>query len=141
VIVVWDTAALIKRYITEDGSERVNQAWDDAGQVAASWLAEAEMLAVFARKRREAAIDATLLDQAERNFLIDWPSFIRIEASRVSSLLQALHRSYALRGADSIHLATALLLRRLAQDDQVHFATADERLAKAATTEKLDVLP
>jgi predicted nucleic acid-binding protein len=74
-------------------------------------------------------------------FLADWPTFTAIEPHRVSSLLPTLHRAHILRGADSIQLATALVARSLAQGEEIIFATADERLAKAAKDEGLTIIP
>lgn len=141
MILVLDTSALIKRYITEDDSERVNATWNNANTHCASWITEAEALATFARKRREGVLNAKDLDAAELRFLNDWPAFTRIEPYRISSLLPNLHRAYPLRGADSIHLATALLLRFLLPGEEIIFGTADGKLAVAAQLEKLKVIP
>ena len=141
MILVFDTSALIKRYITESDTDVINAAWTTAGLLAASWITEAEMLATFARKRREAVLPADGIDTAERRFLADWPGFVRVEPYRVSTLLPGLHRTYSLRGADSVHLATAVLLRSLTPEETIAFATADDRLVSAAKGEGVDVLP
>lgn len=141
MILVFDTSALIKRYIAESDSDRVNAVWTTADLLCASWVTEAEMLATFARKRREGILDLPALDTAESCFRADWSTFTRVEPFRISHLLLGLHRAYPLRGADSIHLATALLLRGLLPDNQVVFATADERLIKSAITEGIAVIP
>ncbi|CAK0756102.1 putative PIN domain-containing protein [Gammaproteobacteria bacterium] len=141
MIVVFDTSALIKRYIAETDSNHVNTAWSTAKMLCASWITEAEMLATFARKRREAIVNPADLGAAEYCFLADWPTFVRVEPYRISSLLPMLHRTHPLRGADSIHLATALTLRNLLQHDGIIFGTADDRLIKAAKTEGLEVMP
>lgn len=141
MILALDTSALIKRYISEDDSETIQAIWTSATHLSASWILEAEMLATFARKRREGIIPATDLDAAERHFLTDWLSFIRVEPYRVSMLLPGLHRAYSLRGADSIHLASTILLRTLIPNETITFATADQRLATAANVEGLVTLP
>jgi predicted nucleic acid-binding protein len=125
VIIYFDTSALVKRYVAEAGSEVALTLWASATELAASQILYAEMTATFARKRREQPGSAVLLDQAQQAFRDDWEGIHRIPVDdAVNRRVDVLLSQHPLRGADSIHLASALLLRDLVQD-QVTFACAD----------------
>jgi predicted nucleic acid-binding protein len=141
VIIYFDTSALVKRYVAEAGSEVALTLWESATVLAASQILYAEMTATFARKRREQPGSAVLLDQAQQAFRDDWEGMHRIPVDdAVNRRVDVLLSQHPLRGADSIHLASALLLRDLVQD-QVTFACADSALVAAAKHEGLLTAP
>jgi uncharacterized protein len=112
VIVFFDTSALIKRYLAETDSDAVAELWSNATLAAASQLLYAEMIATFARKRREEPSNAAVIDQRQQAFRTDFQTLIRIALDddvhrRVDDLLAR----HPLRGADSVHLASATLVR------------------------------
>ena len=99
------------------------------------------MAATFARKRREQSPSAAVLDQAHKTFLADWADLVRI------ALDDDIHRRtddllgrHPLRGADAVHLASAVLVRDVLQEP-VTFACADAALVRAARAEGLLVAP
>lgn len=141
MIVYFDTSALLKRYVAEVDSAAIAELWSKALMIAASQIAYAEAAAAFARRKREQPQDAAALDQAQQLFRSDWTGLHRIAVDeetdrRVDDLLGR----HALRSADAIHLASALLLRDLAQAE-VTFACADAALRAAARAEGLAVAP
>lgn len=141
MIVFFDTSALIKRYLEEAGSDAVAKLWSSATLAAASQLLYAEMIATFARKRREEPSNAAVLDQRQQAFRTDFQTLTRIALDddvhrRVDDLLGC----HPLRGADAIHLASALLVRDALQQ-AVTFACADAKLVAAARAEGLSVEP
>lgn len=141
MIAYFDTSALIKRYITEDGTPAVCACWDAADIVVSCWLLYPEMIATFARKRREALIPADQLDNAEHSFRRDWLSFARVACDDdLIQRLDALHTRHALRGADSTHLAAAMKYRDLCAET-ITFACADIQLRAAALKEGLTAAP
>ena len=141
MIVYFDTSALVKRYVAEPDSAAVLDLWERTVLIAASQLLYAEMSATLARKRREQPGSAPLLDQAERAFRDDWPTLYRIPVDdEINRRVDDLLTRHALRGADAVHLASALLLRHLAEDT-VHFACADAALVDAAGAEGLQTQP
>ncbi len=140
MIVYFDTSALIKRYLAEADSDVIAELWANADRMASSQLLYAEMSATFARKRREQPAHSRLIDEAHRTFVADWITLERIPIDdevngRVDGLM-----THPLRGADAVHLASALRLRELAQDE-VTFACADVALKAAAHAEGLIVSP
>jgi uncharacterized protein len=141
VIVYFDTSALVKLYFAEADSEAVLELWSKASLLTSSQLLYAEMGATFARKRREQAPSAALLDHARKTFLVDWVNLVRI------ALDDDIHRRtddllgrHPLRGADAVHLASALLVRDVLQEP-LTFACADVRLIDAARAEGLLIAP
>lgn len=141
MIVYFDTSALLKRYIAETDSDAVLNLWKDAALAVSSQLLYAEMIATFARKLREQPASAALIDAARQTFCDDWNTLYRISINDdVNRRVEALLARHALRGADSVHLASALLMRDLTADE-VTFACADVALLKAARAEGLALAP
>lgn len=141
MIVYFDTSALVKRYVVEAGSDAVTALWNNSQPPASSWLLYAETTAAFARRRRERSAPVAEIDNAHRLFRNDWLRFHRIPIDdEVNALVDALLARHPLRGGDAVHLASALHLRELAQDD-VTFACADIALNAAARAEGLAVSP
>ena len=141
MIVFFDTSALIKRYLAESGSDAVAELWNNATLAAVSQLMYAEMIATFGRKRREEPTNAAVIDQQQQAFRTDFQTLTRIALDddvhrRVDDLLAR----HPLRGADSVHLASATLVRDVLQE-QVTFACADAKLVTAARAEGLAVAP
>ena len=137
----FDTSALVKRYITEDGTPAVCACWDAADVAVSCWLLYPEMIATFARKRREAVIATALIDTAEAAFRRDWFTLARVACDDdLIRRVDALHVRHALRGADSTHLAAALKYRDLCGEPLI-FVCADVQLRTAALTEGLALVP
>lgn len=141
MIVYFDTSALLKRYVIETGSDAVAALWKEATVMATSQVLYAEVAASFARKRREQPANASLLDQAQQMFRKDWTGLHRIDVDdAVNRQVDELLGRHPLRGADAIHLASALLLRDLVKVS-VTFACADIALVNAARAEGLTIAP
>lgn len=135
-----DASALVKRYVKEDGSERVTAMVLREGPVATATIAYAEVFAAFARRHREGGISPRRYATLQRNFAREWPAHIRV-ALRDDVLVRArdLVRRHPLRAYDAVHLATALDLQ-VALGEPVTFVAADGRLLDAAARERLGVM-
>ena len=141
MIVYFDTSALLKRYVAEVGSDAITALWKEASVKATSQILYGEVAASFARKRREQPANAAVLDQAQQTFRGDWAGLHRIDVDdEVNRHVDDLLSRHPLRGADAIHLASALVLRDLAKD-HVTFACADIALVNAARAEGLGIAP
>ncbi len=139
MIVYFDTSALVKRYLAEADSDAILELWKNAWLIASSQLLYSEMSATFARKRREQPASSALIDSMQKTFRDDWNTLYRISLnSELNQRVDSLLTRHALRGADAVHLASALHLRDLAQDD-VTFACADHALTNAARLEGLTI--
>lgn len=133
-----DTSALVKVYISEPGSERMREAAAGDEPKVASVLAFAEMHATFARRRREELLTPSELEQVQRDFGDDWERLTRISVGdAVLRLVPGLCERHPLRGADAVHLASALLLHK--EGLKVVFACSDRNLLGSAVAEGLRV--
>lgn len=132
MILFCDTSALLKLYITEDGSEAVKAKMIEAEAVAVCRIAWAEAFAAFARRVRDVPEDAAVIEHAKTALAQDWPNFIVMEVTQ-----QLVERAadyadtFALRGYDSVQLAAAFELGRA--ESPICFACFDTRLNKAAS--------
>jgi uncharacterized protein len=133
VTVYLDTSSAIKLYVAEDGSDSVNTLVRGAGVVATSAVTYTEARAALARLRREGALTAAKLRSARRDLDDQWPSFVSIVATNALCRVAGdLAEKYALRGFDSIHLASFAEVARRAGPRQTQFSSFDDRLNEAA---------
>lgn len=133
MIVYFDTSALVKAYIAEDGSSDVLALLNLPDlQPGSLLLLEVEMAAALGKAARLLRLEQDTLARAWEGFLRDWEAFARIEVSeplvrRAAQL--ALEQS--LRGYDSLHLASALTWQEYLGEPLI-LATFDRELWQAA---------
>lgn len=131
MILYLDTSALIKFYISEEGSQEVAAAVREADALASSTLAYPEALATLARVLREKRLTEDEHARARDAFNSDWQSYTRLSLSDDAALLAGtLAERYPLKGADAVHLASAYLLNELY--GEVRFMAFDKQLVRAA---------
>ncbi len=136
-----DTSVAVKLYVLEPGTDETKAAIAAASLVATSRVAYAEAMAAFARKLRERDLTLKHYRQTVRDFRTDWDRYFLVEVSQqVVEWAGELARRRHLRGYDSIHLASAIELRRRTTSP-VLFLTADLNLWTAARTEGLKTKP
>ena len=105
-----------------------------------SKIGYAEICAAFGRKNRENPQDRKIHLKAFQDFQADWMLLTVVEVGdELLPVIKDLTERYPLRGADAIHLASALWLRRVSQD-AITFVTADSRLLEAAHKERIEVV-
>jgi predicted nucleic acid-binding protein len=128
VIVYLDTSALVKLYAEEEESgELVRQAVDEAERIATSTVAYAEARAGLARKEREGVFTKAGHRGAVEDLDNDWPTYARLIVSdTLSRRAGELAERHALRGYDSVHLASALRFAERFED--LRFLAFDDRL-------------
>ncbi len=132
MILYLDTSALFKLYVDEAGSDAVHAAVAAAETVAACRIAWAEAMSALARREREVSADQDALEQARQALRTDWPRFLVVDVSqRVVEQAGEFADTFALRGYDSVQLASAYLTQQRVQQP-VAFACFDKRLSKAA---------
>ena len=106
-----DTSALAKRYVQEPGSEELEIFFSSGvAEVVVSTLAFPEFGAALGRKVREKEIPKKEAANALEEFELDWNDlFIKIPVTEdIARSAVSLAVQYPLKGADAIHLATAL---------------------------------
>jgi len=138
LILFLDTSVLVKLYIAEPGSERMREATAQEEPIAASLLAFAEIHATFARRRREELLLAPELEELQLRFAEDWEELMQVPVgAETLAFVPGLCERHPLRGADAVHLASALLLRR--EGLEILFACSDRNLLGAAAAEGLAI--
>ena len=129
MIAYFDTSALLKLVIAEDGADQAELLWQSVGEVVVSRLAWPEAVAALAAAQR----GRRLTDEDHRTAIgalrlcFDRCTTISV-ADRLVDHAANLAADLHLRAADAIHLATALAVM---EADSL-FVTWDRRLRLAA---------
>jgi predicted nucleic acid-binding protein len=141
LIAYLDTSALVKLYVSEDGSRALRAYASRAEALATSVVAYAEARAAFGRLLRSGGTGPRQHGRRLRRLNLDWDDYLRIELMpevvREAGDLAELH---ALRGFDSIHLASALWLKERTAS-ALAFAAYDRRLHTAAALAGMTTYP
>jgi len=136
-LIYLDSSALIKNYSQEPGTHRVREILSGADGCSISKIGYAEICAAFGRKGRENPKDRRVHLIGFQRFQEDWKLLHIVELEDdLLPVICGLTEKHPLRGADAIHLASALWLERVLRDE-VTFVAADGRLLEAARDEKL----
>jgi len=139
-----DTSALAKLYVHEPHSTDVADAVQTADAIATSLLAYPEMRASLARAKREHRLSAADYHAALTTFLEDWEHMAIIDTHEtIMKSAGSLAEQHALRGADAIHLASALYIAPPHGTDrgQLQFLAFDKALTVGAHRESLTLYP
>ena len=142
----FDSSALVKRYVHEQGSVWVRGTTANASGhlIHISLLTVAEIASALARRHREGSVSASERDRLFGAFLVDCARsylLLRVEEDVIQRAV-GLVNEYPLRTADAIQLSTAMLLSQALQEAQfapVIVASADDRILQAASHEGLPV--
>ena len=137
-IVYFDSSALVKLVVEEAGSDLAAAMWDGCDAALSSRLAYPEVCAALAAAGRNHDLDQAALATAEQAWEEYWSSARPVELTMlVERHAGQLARLHALRGADAVHLASALAIG----DPELIFAVWDERLHAGARAADLRVAP
>jgi predicted nucleic acid-binding protein len=130
-----DSSAWVKRYFDEAGSSRVRQLFAQHETLGCSPLGLIEIGSTMARKRTAGEVKPEEFEGKRTSLLKDWRHFLRMEmtAAVVERALDASD-THGLRGADSVHLASALILKEELEleSQEFTFVTSDRELKVAA---------
>ena len=137
-VVYFDASALVKLVVEESGSDLAARLWDRCDAALSSRLGYVEVCSALAASRRRDDLSQPELESALADLDTFW-SFVRaVELTeQVRREAGQLARAHALRGADAIHLASALAVG----DSQLLMAVWDRQLAAGARTSGLAVSP
>ena len=137
-LVYFDSSALVKLVVDEVGSDLAADLWDGCDAALASRLAYPEVRAALAAAGRNHDLSEDDLDTAERAWEHYWAAVRPVElTAAVERHAGQLARTRALRGADAVHLASALALA----DPDLIIAVWDRRLHAGAAAAGLQVAP
>jgi uncharacterized protein len=133
-----DSSALVKRYTAESGSAKVAALIEGDHKIAVSWLAIPEALSAIARRAKGGSMRAKELAAIRDQLNQDSQRFLIVEvAGAPVDGIETLIARHALRGADSIHLSTALWLGK-ATKTPITFVASDNELLNAARSNRLE---
>jgi hypothetical protein len=133
-LVYFDSSALVKLVVEETGTELAAALWDGCDAALASRLAYPEVRAALAAAARNHDFDDDKLAAVEEAWEEYWAAIRPVElTAAVEQRAGHLAGEHALRGADAVHLASALAIG----DPDLVVAVWDRRLhagARAAGT-------
>lgn len=103
-----DSSALVKRYIEEDGSDKVNALLEERSVAAASRLAYPEILAAITRRHKAKVIETGACERIKKAFKFDWASFVMVEFHRdVFQLIDGIINKYPMPQDGAVQVAAA----------------------------------
>jgi uncharacterized protein len=137
-LVYFDSSALVKLVVEEAGSKLVAELWDNCDAALSSRLAYPEVRAALAASARNHDLSDDDLVAAENAWEEFWAATRRVELTfGVEQQAGQLAKSRALRGADAVHLASALAI----SDPDLVVAVWDRRLHAGALAAGIRVAP
>jgi predicted nucleic acid-binding protein len=137
-IVYFDSSALVKLLVEEEGTDLATRLWDGCDVAVASRLAYPEVRAALAAAARNHDLDSDELATAEQDWTEYWAAIRPVELTpAVEQHAGQLAGKYALRGADAVHLASALALG----DPELITAVWDRRLRAGARAAGVALAP
>ncbi|MGB6604757.1 MAG: type II toxin-antitoxin system VapC family toxin [Steroidobacteraceae bacterium] len=136
----WDSSALLPLLVDESTRERLVARLEEDGEVLSWWGTPVEIASALARREREQLLTADDVSRtlaALRELAASWHEIVPSDTVRRTA--ERLLRTHALRGADSLQLAAALIA---ADHDpgSLELVCLDERLTLAARREGFTVL-
>lgn len=138
-----DASAWVKRYYQEDGTSWVQNLFVHKQILACSSLGMIEVVATLSRKLKALEITPSQFKLKAQELEDDWKHFIQIQMTdEIVNIAKELTKKLSLRGSDSVHLSSALLLQRRFEkkSEQLVMVTSDYELKEAAKSSRLDVI-
>lgn len=138
MIVYVETSAILKPFLEEPGRDAVLRLWTEATVLMSSVLTYPEARAALVAAARDRRLTRAHHQRAVSELELWWSEVNPVTVGRPIAAAAGLDaESFALKGCDAVHLATA----RLAGPAGIVFATFDRRLAEAARSAGLAVSP
>jgi predicted nucleic acid-binding protein len=139
-----DSSAVVKRYVTESGSDWIRSLSDPDAQnpLIIARIAWVEVLSALARRQREGSLTGDDVAQAIRTFRYDLDmQYQVVELDRaLAATAGELVVRHPLRAYDAVQLASALRIQTNLEQNGVSglaFVSADDRLLAIAQVEGL----
>lgn len=137
-LVYFDASALVKLVVDEEGSDLAAALWDGCDSALSSRLSYPEVRSALAAAAREHRIDTRSLKRVQRDWERFWSTIQPVELSAaVEHHAGDLASALSLRGADAVHLASALALEL----PDLIVAVWDHRLREGVLSSGLRVAP
>jgi predicted nucleic acid-binding protein len=137
-LVYFDASALVKLVVEEDGSELATALWDGCDRALSSRLSFPEVCSALAAATRDHRIATRSLAKARRDLERFWSAVQPVELTpAVERHAGELASAHSLRGADAVHLASALAMDL----PDLIVAVWDHRLREGVLSAGLRVAP
>ena len=137
-IVYFDSSAFVKLVVEEEGSGIAAALWDGCDAPVSSRLAYPEVRAALAAAGRDGRLDPEGQRQAEAVWEDYWATTRPVEFTEAIAFHAGqLAGQHALRGADAIHLASALAVSA----EELVFAVWDQRLRSGVEAAGIRLAP
>src|SRR5438876_9775583 len=108
-LVYFDSSALVKLVVEEEGSDIASALWDGCDAATSSRLSYPEVCAALAAARRNRDLTNDAHHRAQSDFDTFWAAVRPVELTeQVETQAGRLAREQSLQGADAVHLARAL---------------------------------
>lgn len=134
----FDSSALVKRYVREQGSGQVRRLLR-TGVAVTSRLSPVEIVSALARRRREGDLPASHLKRIVAEIRRDARQLVLVDLTEaVAERARELLLVHALRASDAVHLASCLLLKEEA-GAEVALIAYDDLLIAAAKAERVQL--
>ena len=128
----FDTSALIKRYVDEEGRRDVLQLLRQH-QCVTSQLLSVELRSALRRRVTDGSLDARRVPEILKRFAADREFWAQVEiTSEVVQAAERLVAAYPLRTLDAIHVASAELFAGRLASSELTFVSADARQTAVA---------
>jgi hypothetical protein len=139
-VVYFGASAFVKLVVEESGSDIAAALWDGCDAAVSSRLAYPEVCAALTAAGRSRDLESDALAACRQHWDELWSAVRPVEfTSRVEQIAGRLTRSHNLRGADAVHLASALEVSAAGLvvavwDRRFHLGAVAEGLAVAPAT-------
>lgn len=132
----FDSSAIAKRYIKENGSELVDQLFLEADSIVVSSICLPEIMSALARRRREKKLSTAQYNQCKRSAIEDFSTF---EVCQLSP--DVIRRSIILLENAELRTLDALQLACAIETKESVFVSSDKRQNAAAEQFSLKINP
>ena len=133
--VFFDSSALVKRYIEEDGREQVIAFFEEADAIGVSVICFPELISAFCRMQREGDLDKDQYERIKGEMIVDFEDLSIYSITRQArECATPLLETNTLRGMDALYIGCAI---------EWHadiFVSGDKRQITAAQNEGLEVV-
>jgi predicted nucleic acid-binding protein len=136
VTTYFETSAIVKLVMMEEGSDRADILWDSSDLLATSRLSYAEARAALAAARRTGRLTSRGLEQAKDALNARFAELDQVDVTaKIVRSAGDIAEQHELRGYDAVHLASALAL----ETTELILVTWDSDLARAGRQVRFDL--
>ena len=105
----FDSSALTKRYIREEGSDQIDNFFQETDSVVVNSICFPEIISALTRLRRENKLNGHQYQQCKRAAIEDFASFEVCQlSSEILRTSVTVLENTSVRAADAIHIASAI---------------------------------